>query len=511
MQLFGPSSSAHSSLRNSVTSPSSSSSRLASKQRDKVHKRKALTDAIIEERQENDGVIYDLEQSVSFQSLGVCDWLLESCQTMGFKRPTKIQTACIPAILEGRDVIGIAETGSGKTAAFAFPVLQILSEDPYGIFCVVITPTRELAVQIKEQFEAFGAPISVRVCLVIGGGSLMEQGANLAKRPHCLIGTPGRMRHHIEGADPPHLKNARFLVLDEADRLLGTGFSSELRIILSCMPKTRQTLLFSATMTENLEEVKKLTGKKSLKFDLTRDNKLPENLQQQYLFFPSHVKMGYLYTLMLNIIESDRKSSEDDDDDAPSSFNIKSVVGGKFVEKKDYKLNRKRKLKGSQDSPDELMSPNDSIIIFANTCKRCEQTKEILLNLNIDCVCLHSMMTQHMRTLSLDRFKDMNCKILIATDVASRGLDIPSVALVINLDVPQVTSDYVHRIGRTARASRSGRSISFVTQHDIELVQEIEAYVGNCLLHKYNLTTILPYMHSYNVLCKHHHLTILFG
>ena len=176
------SSSTHS-LRKSVTAPSSSS---IPGQADKSHKRKSQTDLVIEGRKEEDGVIYDLEQSTSFKSLGVCDWLLSSCQLMGFRRPTKIQTACIPAILEGRDVIGIAETGSGKTAAFAFPILQILSEEPYGIFCVVITPTRELAVQIKDQFEAFGAPILARICLVIGGGSLMEQGANIAKRPHCL-------------------------------------------------------------------------------------------------------------------------------------------------------------------------------------------------------------------------------------------------------------------------------------------------------------------------------------
>ena len=477
MQLFGsPKGTSSSSVRKSVSPlPSSSSTtRPVPTQGSGVRKKEA-----VKTTKGEDGVIYDLEESLSFQSLGLCDWLLKSCKAMGFKRPTKIQTACIPAILEGRDVIGIAETGSGKTAAFALPILQILSEEPYGIFCVVITPTRELAVQIREQFDAFGAPIGVRICLVIGGGSLMEQGASIANRPHCLVGTPGRIRHHIEGADPPFLKNARFLVLDEADRLLSSGFSSELEIILSCMPKTRQTLLFSATMTENLEQIKKLTEKESLKFDLTRGNRLPKNLRQEYLFFPSHVKMGYLYTLVHKIIDLDNQYVDDEDDglvSAQKMSEIRSLISG---EKKTS--NKKRKLENSHAESDEWLRPKESIIIFANTCKRCEQTREILLNLNIDCICLHSMMTQTMRAKSLDMFKSLRCKLLIATDVASRGLDIPSVGLVINLDVPRVMSDYVHRIGRTARASRSGRSISFVTQHDIELIQEIEEYVGKLL------------------------------
>jgi ATP-dependent RNA helicase DDX49/DBP8 len=211
------------------------------------------------------------QESYTFQELGLIDWICQTCRVMGFKRPTPIQQACIPAILEGRNVMGCAETGSGKTAAFALPMLQHLSEDPYGIFGIILTPTRELAVQIQEQVIALGAPISVRTCLVIGGLGIIDQGIALSRRPHLIIATPGRLRHHLESADPPDISRARFLVLDEADRLLSVGFESELLSILNRMTHPRrQTLLFSATLTtslEQLEDIASLNG--TLRFDLT--------------------------------------------------------------------------------------------------------------------------------------------------------------------------------------------------------------------------------------------------
>ena len=398
-----------------------------------------------------------------FKDLGLCDWICQSTLSMGFKKPTEIQAACIPAILSGRDVIGVAETGSGKTAAFALPILQLLSEDPYGIYCVVISPTRELAVQIGQQFEAFGTPIALKVCLVIGGVSIMEQGSKISKKPHILIGTPGRIRHHIEGADPPDLRKVRFLVLDEADRLLASGFHSELRIILSKMSVSRQTLLFSATMTTSLEEVRELTEKETLQYNFTHDRKLPKMLEQQYLFVPSNVKMCYLFALLTVL----RKGHQD----LAISNNTNL----------DQTALRQSKRKDNESGSKYLIAniaTESLIIIFVSTCKRCEETKETLSQFNIDCVALHSMMTQNARTSALGKFKNQSCKILIATDVASRGLDIPSVDIVINFDIPKILSDYIHRVGRTARAGRDGRSVTFVTQHDVELVHDIERYTG---------------------------------
>ena len=166
----------------------------------------------------------------SFAELGLCDWLCQSTTAIGFARPFDIQRACIPAILAGRDVLGCAETGSGKTAAFALPILHHLSQDPYGVFAIVLTPTRELATQIAEQFSALGAAMGVRVALVIGGMNMMQQAATLAQRPHVVIATPGRLRHHLESAAPPAVGRALYLVLDEADRLMAPGFASELQV-----------------------------------------------------------------------------------------------------------------------------------------------------------------------------------------------------------------------------------------------------------------------------------------
>jgi ATP-dependent RNA helicase DDX49/DBP8 len=160
----------------------------------------------------------------SFQELGLCSWICDSCTAMGFKRPTPVQSTCIPAIIAGKDVLACAETGSGKTAAFALPILHKLSQDPYGVFAVVLTPTRELALQIAEQFEALGTPMGLRYELVIGGVNMMRQSLALKERPHVIIATPGRLRHHLEGPDPPDLSKVKFLVLDEADRLLTIGF-----------------------------------------------------------------------------------------------------------------------------------------------------------------------------------------------------------------------------------------------------------------------------------------------
>jgi ATP-dependent RNA helicase DDX49/DBP8 len=238
----------------------------------------------------------------SFNDLGLCEWILKSCSAMGFRRPTPIQSACIPSIIAGNNVMGCAQTGSGKTAAFALPMLQHLSQDPYGVFGVVIVPTRELAIQIKEQISALGAPIGVRVALVIGGMGIIDQSIALSKKPHFICATPGRLRHHLEGADPPNLSRCKYLVLDEADRLLSTGFNSELKVILSNMSRQRQTLIFSATLTESLEELEKLASSSTLRYDLSKKQNVPTNLLQQYLLMPPHVKMCYLVGILKTLV-----------------------------------------------------------------------------------------------------------------------------------------------------------------------------------------------------------------
>lgn len=412
----------------------------------------------------------ELMEIRNFHDLGLCEWICKSATAMGFRRPFDIQRVCIPAILAGNDVMGCAQTGSGKTAAFALPILQHLSQDPYGIFAIVLTPTRELAIQISEQFSALGAAMSVRTALVIGGQNMMEQGSALARRPHIVIATPGRLRHHLESADPPNLGKAMYVVLDEADRLLATGFSSELQVILSKMHPKRRTLLFSATLTSSLSELEKLASNETVRFDLTADQPIPEMLLQQYLFMPTQVKMCYLVAVLRNIIDKAEEDTTSADDTAAM---IKEH--DKFKGK-----GRKQKSKSAKAS-DQSKILSSSIMIFVGTCRRCQEISETLIEVGIDCVALHSMMPQSKRIASLAKFKSHFCRIMISTDVAGRGLDIPSVDLVINMDLPKLTTDYVHRVGRTARAGRGGRALSMVTQYDVDLVHAIEECTGQIL------------------------------
>ena len=389
------------------------------------------------------------QEASSFHDLGLCEWICQSTRVMGFRRPTPIQSSCIPAILQGRDVMGCAITGSGKTAAFALPILQTLSEDPYGIYAVVLTPTRELAIQISEQFIAFGAPINIKVSLVIGGLNMTEQSLQLSRKPHIVIATPGRLRAHIMNGDAPTFKKVQYLVLDEADRLLSAGFESELEMILSNISDHRQTLLFSATLTSSLIQLESMAMKDCLRFDLTAQQNMPTQLTQQYLFMPSQVKLSYLYALLSHLISKENISQEDED----------------------LPLKKKRK---SGKTPDKTIALTFSIIIFVNTCQRCQEISETLAELHIENVALHSMMNQMKRMQSLSMFRNQRVKILICTDVCSRGLDIPNVDLVLNYDIPKITTDYIHRVGRTARAHRRGTSITFITQYDVELIQTIE-------------------------------------
>jgi ATP-dependent RNA helicase DDX49/DBP8 len=388
---------------------------------------------------------------------------------MGFRRPTPIQQHCIPAILSKRDVMGCAETGSGKTATFALPILNELSDDPYGIFAVVLTPTRELAMQIAEQFGAFGSPIGLRLAVVIGGNGIVEQSLALSRQPHVVIATPGRLRHHISGAEPPSFRMTRYLVLDEADRLLASGFETDLEVIFAAMPTKKNTLLFSATLTESLDKLSQFTSKDTLRFDLTSTQKVPDTLIQQYLFMPRQVKTCYLIAVLQKLLQKEDTAIDDGDDNAGT------LAAEGHKKRKREKGSRKTGDNQSIKATNSLKST--SVIIFTSSCLRCQEISEIILNMKIDCLRLHSLMHQVDRTASLSKFKSQICNILVATDVASRGLDIPQVDLVINFDLPKVCADYIHRVGRTARAGRHGRSLSLLTPHDIDLVHAIEEYI----------------------------------
>ena len=371
-----------------------------------------------------------------FKSLGCSKWLVEALNAMKIVQPTAIQKACIPEILKGRDCIGGANTGSGKTIAFAAPMLTKWSEDPQGMFGIVLTPTRELAMQIAEQFTAFGSAMNIRVAIVVGGESIVQQAIELQKRPHFIIATPGRLAHHVlnSGEDTiGGLKRVKFLVLDEADILLTETFSKDLATCVSILPpkNKRQNLLFTATMTDQvkaLSDAPQTEGKPpvfTFEVESVDNVAIPKTLETTYLLVPEHVKESYLYQIL---------TSE------------------KYVK--------------------------SSCIIFVNRTVTAEILRRTLKSLDVRVTSLHSQMPQQERTNSVQRFRAQAARVLIATDVASRGLDIPIVELVVNYDIPGNPDTFIHRAGRTARAGRHGESLCFVTEKDIQRVEAIEERIN---------------------------------
>jgi ATP-dependent RNA helicase DDX49/DBP8 len=367
---------------------------------------------------------------------------------MAIQSPTEIQKACIPEILKGRDCIGGSRTGTGKTVAFAVPILQTWAQDPFGIYAVVLTPTRELALQIYEQFQALGTPQNLKTVLITGGVDMRSQAVALSKRPHIVVATPGRLADHImnSGKDTTiGLTRAKVVVLDEADRLLAPGAGSmlpDLNTCLSALPSSasRLTLLFTATITPEVRALKELprpddrppifVSEIADLSDLSvTASILPSTLSQTYLQVPMTHKDAFLHVLL--------------------------------------------------STPSFTRSPQPSVIIFVNRTATADILHRTLLQLSHPVTALHSDLAQSQRNRNLSDFRAQKARILIATDVASRGLDVPEVNFVINYDVPRNPTDYVHRVGRTARAGREGTSVTFVGQRDVSLILAIEEYVGD--------------------------------
>jgi ATP-dependent RNA helicase DDX49/DBP8 len=425
----------------------------------------------------------------NFTALGVSKWLVAAVRAMGIRVPTPIQAACIAPALAGRDVVGCAQTGSGKTAAFALPILNALADDPYGIFAVVLTPSRELAFQIGEQFTAFGAPLGLRVAVVTGGLDIVKQGLELAACPHVVVATPGRLAHHLALAvSPIDLARAPWLVLDECDRLADPSFAPDLKpIIEACSHPARQTLLFSATVPASLrtgggipglalnkpfvyDVNAQLSGADSSSHEVLASVTVP-NLTQQYVFMPAAVKNAYLLHLLVKVGPPGLVVLRAGQAQGSGGADKRKGKGG--AHKSTAVSGREAFAVEEEDDADRARS----VIVFVSTCHSAALVTELLREHGIPCASLHSVMGQKDRLASLAKFKSSVVRVLIATDVASRGLDIPTVDLVLNLDVPRVPSDYVHRVGRTARAGRPGRAITLVTQYDVDLVHAIESVV----------------------------------
>ncbi|KAH0282850.1 putative ATP-dependent rRNA helicase rrp3, partial [Aureobasidium sp. EXF-3399] len=356
----------------------------------------------------------------SFRDLGVIDALAESCEAMGYTKPTPIQSESIPLALQGRDIIGLAETGSGKTAAFALPILQALIETPSSLFGLVLAPTRELAYQISEQFEALGSLIGVKCAVLVGGMDMVSQSIALGKKPHIIVATPGRLLDHLENTKGFSLRTLKYLVMDEADRLLDLDFGPILDKILKVIPKERRTYLFSATLSSKVESLQRASLSNPMKVSISSSSyQTVSTLIQSYLFIPHKFKDIHLV----------------------------------------YILNE---------------FAGQSTVLFTRTVNETQRLAFLLRALGFGAIPLHGQLSQSARLGALNKFRAGSRNILVATDVAARGLDIPSVDLVLNFDLPPDSKTYVHRVGRTARAGKSGRAVSFVTQYDVEVYQRIE-------------------------------------
>lgn len=302
-----------------------------------------------------------------------------------------------------------------------------MCEDPYGIFALILTPTRELAYQIADQFSVIGKPMNLRHCVIVGGMDMITQGQELMRKPHIVVATPGRLADHLESCNTFSLTRIKFLVLDEADRLLGGHFDEQIKTIFQALPKTRQNLFFSATITDTLEKLKEVTGRNTFLYEAPSETATVEQLEQFYVLCPKDVKDAYL----VEVIRTFRNTNSD-----------------------------------------------GNIMIFTDTCKNCQVLSMTLNEVGFENVALHAMIPQQQRLAALSKFKSNTVKMLIATDVASRGLDIPTVQLVINHSVPKIAKEYVHRVGRTARAGRGGKTITLVTPYDIKLLQAIEKFIN---------------------------------
>jgi ATP-dependent RNA helicase DeaD len=358
----------------------------------------------------------------TFRDLGLAEDILDAIRDVGYESPSPIQEQAIPPLLEGSDVIGQAQTGSGKTAAFGLPMLQYVDPSEHEVQGLVLTPTRELCIQVTQALRTYGARKGVDVVAVFGGAPIRSQQAQLRAGGHIVVGTVGRVKDLI-GRHSLMLHSTRFVVLDEADEMLDLGFLEDVEKILALTPSSRQTALFSATMPPEIRR-----------------------LADQYMYDPVTVKVKAA-TLTVDTVEQ-------------------FALEVKPRDKADALVEVLR-----DERPEQA-------IVFVRTKIRCEQLYKTLRDRGMNVRALHGDMTQGARDGVMIMFKDGRLPLLVATDVAARGLDIAGVSHIINFDVPTSPDVYVHRIGRTARVGRSGRAITFYEPRQKREIEAIERHAG---------------------------------
>jgi ATP-dependent RNA helicase RhlE len=364
-----------------------------------------------------------------FNGLGISPGLLKRMHSLGFIHPTPIQYKAIPIATAGEDVVGIAQTGSGKTLAFSIPMLQQISKTKK--MGLVLLPTRELAVQVEETLRKVAGHAGLRTAIIIGGTNARPQIKQLRAKPHIIVATPGRLIDLIEQKHTS-LSNVGILILDEADRMLDMGFAPQLKKILSFMPTERQTMLFSATMPKEIAAIARQYMKKPLHIEIAKPGTTAEKVEQEVFIVPRNEKMMLLERLL-----------------------------GEY--------------KGS-------------VLVFSRTKYGATKIARKIRQMGHTADEMHSNRSQNQRQKALKGFSSGRYRVLVATDIAARGIDVDDVELVINYDLPDQIEDYVHRIGRTGRAGRSGKAISFAAPEQGRDVTAIEKLINMVLPIKSHVT-----------------------
>jgi ATP-dependent RNA helicase RhlE len=382
---------------------------------------------------------------MSFGSLGLCDDLIKAVAEQGYTTPSPIQIKAIPAVLSQRDVMAVAQTGTGKTAGFTLPMLQLLSAGPKSgnhgpqaktIRALVITPTRELAAQVASNIQNYSRHMHVQSVAVFGGVRIEPQISMLQAGLHVLVATPGRLID-LYNQQAIIFAQLEILILDEADRMLDLGFIDDIRHIQTLLPTKRQTLMFSATFSKDIKSLAKGMLNNPLLIEVAAENSTLDSVKQK-----------------IHPVDKKRKS--------------------------EVLIHLIKKNKWHQ------------VLVFSRTKQGADSLVLQLKNAGINSESIHANRTQHARTLALDGFRNGNVVVLVATDIASRGIDVNKLPCVVNYDLPYVPEDYVHRIGRTGRAGTTGLAVSLFSEDESKQLQSIERFIGR----KFELLTIPGFLPS---------------
>ncbi|WP_057830746.1 DEAD/DEAH box helicase [Colwellia sp. TT2012] len=365
-----------------------------------------------------------------FQAFSLLESIIDRISLKGYKQPTPIQKECIPALINGNDLLGIAQTGTGKTAAFSLPIINNFARNKIDIKAkstrsLILTPTRELASQIMQNIDDYADGLGLKTKVVYGGVGRQTQVDSIALGLDVLVATPGRLLDLIETGDI-NFKSLEVFVLDEADTMLDMGFFNDVQNIISKLPKNRQTLLFSATMPAEIEILAEAILTDPTKVQITAET-VTIDLVNQSVY---HLEKSNKVPLLFNILKNP-----------------------------DY----------------------EKVLIFCKTKYGADIIVKALEKASITAASLHSGKTQAVREEALQNFKDSHLRVLVATDVAARGIDVDNITLVINYNLPEDPRNYIHRIGRTARAGKSGMAISFVVENDIRQLTTIENSIGQVI------------------------------